>query len=271
MKTEPKLALPHVPARLQYPLRGYSGSLSAPWLEVRVSRALESADKRIQRISEGRARILVWDALRTRECQLDIWKRYAEILRIEHPALCENEVQAQVAKFVSNPTGVFRHGTGGAVDVTLLVSGLEADMGTAFDEFTPIAAADYFRVTPHTTERDRKVHTRREMLRSAMEAEGFVVLPDEWWHYELGTAMWGDHYGVPPFLTTVVDPPQADPYPAQVLVTSKSMPTLTTSVAQAFATTQQRRAALSGDAVGHYYARTSTPSRTQLERCLTTI
>jgi hypothetical protein len=134
-------------------------------LEKRVAHALERADKEVCERSKGRARILVWDALRTQECQQDIWNRYAAQLRAENPTMDEKKVQNLVANFVSNPGGVFRHGTGGAVDVTLLVDGKEANIGTAFDEFTPRAAADYVRTNPPTTGRDHKANEHRELLR----------------------------------------------------------------------------------------------------------
>lgn len=44
-------------------------------------------------------------------------------------------------------------------------------------EFTERAYADY----PGATARQRR---NREILREAMEAEGFVVYPYEWWHFD---------------------------------------------------------------------------------------
>ena len=44
-------------------------------------------------------------------------------------------------------------------------------------QFTPRAAADFSGGTPA----ERR---RRALLRRAMEDEGFVVLPNEWWHFD---------------------------------------------------------------------------------------
>jgi len=46
-----------------------------------------------------------------------------------------------------------------------------------FDEFSPRSFADY----PGGTSRQRWL---RELLRRAMEAEGFTVYEAEWWHFD---------------------------------------------------------------------------------------
>jgi zinc D-Ala-D-Ala dipeptidase len=265
------LRVANVPTRLQYPLLGYEGAISSPWLAEPVTDAVEAADRIVQELTGGDVRILIWDALRTRACQKDIWLRYEAALRNASPELQEEELQQRVGQFVSHPSGVFRHGTGGAVDVTLVNrGGPDAWLGTSFDEFTDRAAADYFRQHPPRTPRDLEAHCNRELLRGAMEQAGFVVLPAEWWHFELGTAMWAEIREKRPFLTTVLEPPADAPYPALAAGVDREMPVMVAGVALPFGTSGQRDAALAGAAPGHYYARTSTPARTSLERELAT-
>lgn len=265
------LRAPQVPARLQYPLIGFEGSLSAPWLAAPVADALEEADRIVQQLTRGDVRLLVWDALRTRECQQDIWDDYAVALRARFPNAPEHEIEERVGQFVSPPSGVFRHGTGGAVDVTLMKrGGAELWLGTSFDEFVETAAADYYREHAPRTSRELDSHWNRELLRGAMELAGFVVLPAEWWHFELGTAMWAEACGERPFLTRVLAPPADALYAAQVVEVEREMPCMVAGVALPFGTGGQRDAALAGATAGHYYARTSTPARTSLERALTT-
>ncbi len=43
-----------------------------------------------------------------------------------------------------------------------------------YDEMSPRAHADYAGGTAR----------QRELLRQTMEAEGFTVLPEEWWHFD---------------------------------------------------------------------------------------
>jgi D-alanyl-D-alanine dipeptidase len=81
--------------------------------------------------------------------------------------------------YVADPAGGSRHNRGCAVDLTLydLRTGRVAQMPSGYDEFSERAHEDYAGGT--RAERDR-----RELLRAAMAAEGFTVLPSEWWHFD---------------------------------------------------------------------------------------
>jgi len=81
--------------------------------------------------------------------------------------------------FVADPAKGSKHNRGCAVDLTLyaLASGKPAVMPSLYDEMTERAAADY----PGGTAEQRR---RRQVLRAAMEAHGFVVNPREWWHFD---------------------------------------------------------------------------------------
>ena len=81
--------------------------------------------------------------------------------------------------FVANPANGSRHNRGSAIDLNLydLATGEPADMVGTFDEFSPRSFPDY----PGGTSRQRWL---RELLRRAMEAEGFTVYEAEWWHFD---------------------------------------------------------------------------------------
>jgi D-alanyl-D-alanine dipeptidase len=81
--------------------------------------------------------------------------------------------------FVANPADGSKHNRGCAVDLTLceLSTGKEVTMPSAYDEFSERAFSAYAGGSAES----RKL---RELLRSAMEAEGFTVLPEEWWHFD---------------------------------------------------------------------------------------
>jgi D-alanyl-D-alanine dipeptidase len=81
--------------------------------------------------------------------------------------------------FVADPEQGSRHNRGCAVDLTLydLDTGEPVAMVGGYDEFTARSYADY----PGGTSRQRWL---RELLREAMEAEGFEVYPFEWWHFD---------------------------------------------------------------------------------------
>jgi len=82
-------------------------------------------------------------------------------------------------KFVANPAEGSKHNRGCAVDLSLydLATGKEVKMPSGYDEMTDRAYADY----PGGTPEER---ARRALLRQAMEAQGFAVIPDEWWHFD---------------------------------------------------------------------------------------
>jgi zinc D-Ala-D-Ala dipeptidase len=85
-------------------------------------------------------------------------------------------------KFVADPKKGSRHNRGCAVDLGLysLKTGKPVPMPSGFDEFTERASPDFKGGTDE--ERDN-----RDKLRRLMEAEGFTVNTDEWWHFDYKT------------------------------------------------------------------------------------
>jgi D-alanyl-D-alanine dipeptidase len=81
--------------------------------------------------------------------------------------------------FVADPRKGSRHNRGCAVDVTLyeLATGREVTMPSGYDDFTERAHPDY-------AEGDATARAHRDRLRRAMEAEGFTVYANEWWHFD---------------------------------------------------------------------------------------
>ena len=81
--------------------------------------------------------------------------------------------------FVANPADGSRHNRGCAVDLTLydLETGAPVTMTGGYDEMSPRSYPDY----PGGTDRQR---WHRELLREAMEAQGFSVYEAEWWHFD---------------------------------------------------------------------------------------
>jgi len=85
--------------------------------------------------------------------------------------------------FVADPEPGSVHNRGAAVDLTLyeLETGEPVEMPSGYDEFSERAYPDY----AGGTTRQRWL---RDLLRSAMEAEGFTVYEYEWWHFDYHTA-----------------------------------------------------------------------------------
>ena len=84
--------------------------------------------------------------------------------------------------FVADPSQGSRHNRGCAVDLTLydLATGEPVQMVGGYDEFSDRSYPDY----PGGTSRQR---WHRELLRQAMEAEGFTVYEAEWWHFDFNS------------------------------------------------------------------------------------
>jgi D-alanyl-D-alanine dipeptidase len=81
--------------------------------------------------------------------------------------------------FVADPKEGSRHNRGCAVDLTMfdLTTGKQVEMPGGYDEMTERSHINY----TGGTEESRRL---RDILRSAMESEGFVVYEPEWWHYD---------------------------------------------------------------------------------------
>jgi D-alanyl-D-alanine dipeptidase len=81
--------------------------------------------------------------------------------------------------FVADPAKGSRHNRGCAVDLTLydLKTGAPIEMVSGYDEFSDRAYPDY----PGTSSLQR---WHRELLRRAMERQGFDVYETEWWHFD---------------------------------------------------------------------------------------
>ncbi len=81
--------------------------------------------------------------------------------------------------FVADPAKGSRHNRGCAVDITLydLKTKQPIEMVSTYDETTDRAYPDY----PGGTSLQR---WHRDLLRAAMEAEGFKVFEAEWWHFD---------------------------------------------------------------------------------------
>jgi D-alanyl-D-alanine dipeptidase len=74
-----------------------------------------------------------------------------------------------------------RHNLGLAIDLTLIetATGRELEMGTPFDTFSPAA---------HTANASGTAAANRQILKAAMEREGFVNYDQEWWHFSFNVA-----------------------------------------------------------------------------------
>ena len=109
-------------------------------------------------------RLKIFDAFRPSEAQWVLWNKDPN------------------PEFLADPRHGSPHSRGAAVDLTLIdASGLELEMGTRFDDFTPRAH--------HANPALSAVAQRnRAILLGIMTAAGWDFYRNEWWHYQLFNA-----------------------------------------------------------------------------------
>lgn len=87
--------------------------------------------------------------------------------------------QASDKNFVADPAKGSKHNRGCAVDLTLvdLKTGKDIPMPTAYDSFSAAAAPSYQNLPAELIK-------NRDFLIRTMEANGFKVISNEWWHFD---------------------------------------------------------------------------------------
>ena len=82
-------------------------------------------------------------------------------------------------QFVADPSRGSRHNRGAAIDLTMysLKTGAPVISTGRYDEFSDRSYSNYVGGSDHQ-------RWTRDLLRGAMESHGFVVYPQEWWHFD---------------------------------------------------------------------------------------
>lgn len=115
-------------------------------------------------------KFIVFDALRPRTAQVEFWN------------LVKGTAQ-QI--YFADPAKGSLHSYGFAIDLGLLdARGEELDMGTHFDDLTPLAEPRREKEFLDTGKLTDEQWKNRQILRTVMDQAGFSQLPHEWWHYD---------------------------------------------------------------------------------------
>ena len=103
----------------------------------------------------------VFDAFRPTEAQWKLWEHTPD------------------PEFLAHPERGSPHSRGVAVDLTLIDgAGVELDMGTGFDAFTPLSHHGHANISPQAEQ-------NRLLLMGIMTTAGWDFYRNEWWHYQL--------------------------------------------------------------------------------------
>lgn len=187
------LGLVNLPLRT-YPAyfhQGVPGALSDCYVRRCVLFRLYKA----ARLLPGGIELVVLDGWRPLSVQQYLYDTLHQAMQAQDPTLSAAELQAQLSQFVALPSSEHSmpspHLTGGSVDVALCDSeGLLLDMGTEFDDVSPLSASAAFEGLVKPTARESEVIENRRLLHSVMLQAGFTNLPSEWWHFDYGNQSW---------------------------------------------------------------------------------
>lgn len=193
--------------KMQYPLLGMKHAETHCYVRKTVYEMLQVAASKLPR----GYRLQIQDAWRPFALQKELFEVYSEdILKQFSLQNAEEQLQKEtICKFVSDPVMDREvppvHTTGGAVDVTIVDErGVELNMGTGFDAFTPRTYTSYFEKEAqsdeenalpcgekeYTLQEKMQIRENRRLLYHCMTEAGFTNLPSEWWHYDYGDRFW---------------------------------------------------------------------------------
>jgi D-alanyl-D-alanine dipeptidase len=145
------------------------GNFRRCFLERTAAEKLRQAARDLNMIMPG-WKLLVFDCLRPRSLQRKLFAAVEGTPR---------------QPYVANPRGGSIHNFGLAVDLSLEDEhGHEVDMGTQFDDFTPLAQPAQESKSLASGKLSREQLEHRLLLRKIMTGAGFIQLPIEWWHYD---------------------------------------------------------------------------------------
>lgn len=173
---------------------GIEGALAATYTRQPI---LEKLEQLLTVLPENIG-ILVLDAWRPLTVQKALRAQVKTFLEEEYSTLDNSEVEEVLSQFVAEPSDDPRnpspHLTGGAIDVTLFdcETGEPLDMGTLFDEATPLSWSHAFE-SVDSSKYKREIRDNRRLLINGMKSVGFTNLPTEWWHFDYGNQLWGYH------------------------------------------------------------------------------
>ena len=129
-------------------------------------------------------RLIIYDAFRSLEHQKKLWDKKYKYFQDLYPSETPEQITRRTRAVVADPRrGFGGHQTGGATDVGLCdENGIELNMGTAYSTASANIKTNA-NVDPEAT-------NNRHLLCKAMEKQGFVNYPNEWWHFCYGDRMW---------------------------------------------------------------------------------
>lgn len=158
------------------------------WVRETVGEKLLGVATHLSKTIEG-ARLVVVYGYRHPTIQQRYFNAALERVKSEAPLLSNAELVRIANRFAAAPE-VAGHPSGGAVDVTMEIQGVRADLGSHISHMAPAELIPTF--SPLVSEEARRL---RMTLREAMMSVGFAPFDGEWWHFSYGDREWAKYYG----------------------------------------------------------------------------
>lgn len=142
-------------------------------------------------ISRNACELIIFNAYRPVSTQELMRQSFFHEIKERRPDASDDLIWEEVNRYAA-PAEIHLqhpspHTTGGAIDCGLWDQRTHSlvNMGTAFDELSPLSAPYAFKSAQDPA--GRRIHQMRQIFFDALEAENFVVNPYEWWHVSWGT------------------------------------------------------------------------------------
>ncbi|MFQ5688057.1 MAG: M15 family metallopeptidase [Candidatus Scalindua sp.] len=173
----------------------YSNAMKECYVRETVARQLCKASEMLQ----PGWKIVIFDAWRPVELQLQIFEKYKTKLKNKYPEYPEHRLNQEVQRYISFPSSNLTcpspHVSGGAVDLSLRDdSGKNLDMGTEFDAFCEESYTCYYELKleqgGELTHQEQIRLENRRILYHTLTRVGFTNFPEEWWHFDYGNQFW---------------------------------------------------------------------------------
>ena len=161
--------------------------------DFRIRRQVYEMMKKAQKRLPQGMHFMVFEAYRPLARQKMLWNRTNTALRQQYPDMPEKELHALTETFTADPFNGIGSGHQAccAIDISLCdSSGEEFDMGTKMHEFNEFTKTETAGLKPD-------VIRNRKILKDALEKEGLINYPAEWWHFSYGDHQWAYLAGEP--------------------------------------------------------------------------
>ncbi len=174
---------------------------------VEVNRTLQQSPE-VTAVFGGEVELYVEEGFRPLALQQELYtKLFPDLIRQQHPEWSDKQVLARRDELIAKPNSAHKspapHATGAAVDLTLryaepnlgYVPGRLVKMGRKATDMDETTNPDYYERPVTTTAAELAQKHRRAfywIMRGAVLGEdtGFVVNPNEWWHWSYGDQLW---------------------------------------------------------------------------------